>query len=92
MLIPNAGLFSALVAFGETALGASLVIGLATRFAALAGAFMVANFWFAKGTDVLAATNHDVVWIAVLLTLAFVPAGKIFGLDQRLSTRFAFLR
>ena len=92
VFIPNAALFSFLVAWGELALGIALILGAATRYAAFAGAFMVANFWFAKGQGFLDAQNHDVMWIMILLVLALVPAGRVLGLDQQLSRRFKFLR
>ncbi len=92
IFIPNASLFSFLVAWGELALGIALILGLATRYAAFAGAFMIANFWFAKGTGLLDAQNHDVIWVMIMLVLALVPAGRVLALDQQLSRRFQFLR
>jgi hypothetical protein len=50
------------------------------------------NFWFAKGEGFFAGSNHDVVWLVILLVLAFVPAGRIAGLDDGLSDRLPFLR
>ncbi len=92
VFIPNAGLFSFLVAWGELALGIALILGVATRYAAFAGAFMVANFWFAKGQGFLDAQNHDAIWLVILLVLALVPAGRVLALDQQLSRRLKFLR
>ena len=43
VIVPASGVFSFLVAWGEVFLGIALIIGLATRYAAFAGAFMVAN-------------------------------------------------
>ena len=92
VVLPNKELFAALVAWGELAVGLALVVGLATRYAALAGAFLALNFWFAKGEGFLAGSNHDVVWIMIMLVLALVPAGRIAGLDDGLSDRLPFLR
>jgi len=92
VVLPNASLFAGLVAWGETAIGAALILGLATRYAAFAGVFLMANFWFAKGEAVLAGSNHDVVWMVILLVLGLMPAGKIAGLDDGLSDRLPFLR
>ena len=92
VVLPNPELFAALVAYGELLIGVALVLGLATRYAAFAGVFMVANFWFAKGGGLLAGSNHDVVWMVILLVLGLVPAGKIAGLDDGLSGRMRFLR
>ena len=92
LVLPNESLFAALVSWGELALGIALVLGLATRYAAFAGAFLMLNFWFAKGEGLLAGSNHDVIWLVILLVLAFVPAGRVAGLDDALSDRFRFLR
>jgi thiosulfate dehydrogenase [quinone] large subunit len=92
VVLPSKELFAALVAWGELAVGVALIVGLATRYAAFTGAFMVLNFWLAKGTGILDGTNHDVVWFVILIVLGFIPAGKIVGLDDGLSDRIPFLR
>jgi thiosulfate dehydrogenase [quinone] large subunit len=92
VVLPNKALFAGMVAFGELAIGLALILGLATRYAAAAGAFLVINFWMAKGQGVLDGTNHDVVWLAIFLVLALVPAGRIAGLDDGLADRFPLLR
>ncbi|MEQ9561140.1 MAG: DoxX family protein [Woeseiaceae bacterium] len=92
VVLPNKELFAALVAWGELAVGVALIIGLATRYAAFSGAYLVLNFWFAKGEAFFSGSNHDVVWLVVLLVLALVPAGRIAGLDDGLSDRLPFLR
>jgi thiosulfate dehydrogenase [quinone] large subunit len=90
--LPGKELFAVLVAWGELAIGLALILGLATRYAAFVGAFMVLNFWFAKGLGVFAGANHDVVWCVILIVLGLIPAGKIAGLDDGLSDRLPFLR
>ncbi|MFQ5547674.1 MAG: DoxX family protein [Woeseia sp.] len=92
VVLPNNQMFAALVSWGELLIGLALIVGLATRYAAFVGAFMVLNFWFAKGLPVLAGANHDVAWFIVLIVLGFIPAGKIAGLDDGLSDRLPFLR
>ena len=92
VVIPNKVLFASLVSFGELFIGLALILGLATRYAPVAGALMVTNFWLAKGQGALEGTNHDVVWLMIFLVLALVPAGRIAGLDDGLSDRFRFLR
>ena len=68
------------------------MLGLATRYAAVGGLFLMLNFWFAKGASFLTATNYDVAWLMIFMVLAFVPAGQVLGLDRRLSYRIALLR
>ncbi len=91
VVLPNAGLFSYLVALGETALGITLILGLAMRYVPYAGVFLVANFWFAKGLGFFGAMNHDVVWMSILLVLALMKAGHVYGLDAQLKSRYPFL-
>ena len=91
VVLPNKALFGFLVSWGEIAVGLALVLGLATRWAAVAGAIMVLSFWFAKGTSLLNAQNHDAVWFVIFIVLAFVHAGRMHSLDQRLGERFRFL-
>jgi len=92
VVLPNPQLFAFLVGWGELAIGLALIVGLATRYASVAGIIMTANFWMAKGQGVLEGGNQDVVWLVIFLVLALVPAGKIAGLDDALSDRFRFLR
>ena len=91
VFLPNKAVFALLVAWGEFALGIALIFGLMTRYAAIAGAFMVAIFWFAKGQGILDSKNHDIIWLIILIVLAGLHAGRVMGLDQRLSQRFRFL-
>jgi len=91
VIVPMQGLFAFLVAYGELALGMALIIGLATRYAAYAGAFMVLNFWLAKGQGLLDAQNHDVIWFVILIVLGGLHAGRVLSVDQKLVKRFPFL-
>jgi len=91
VVLPNKGLFAILVAWGELAIGLALIVGLATRWASLAGAIMVASFWFAKGQGFLDAQNHDAIWFVIFVVLAAVHAGRAHSLDERLAERFRFL-
>jgi thiosulfate dehydrogenase [quinone] large subunit len=92
VVLPNKAVFAALVSWGEFAVGVAMILGLATRYAAAAGALLVINFWFAKGQGVLDGTNHDVVWLVIFVVLGCIPAGRIAGLDDGLSDRLPFLR
>ncbi len=92
VILPSKELFAALIAWGELSIGLALILGLATRYAAFFGAFMVLNFWLAKGTGIFDGTNHDIVWFVILIVLGLIPAGKIAGLDDGLSDKLPFLR
>ena len=92
MVIPNKEIFASLVSWGEFAVGIAMILGLATRYAAVVGAILVLNFWFAKGAGFFDGTNHDVVWLMIFIVLGMVPAGRIAGLDDGLSDKLPFLR
>ena len=91
VVLPNKAVFAFMVGWGELLIGIAMVLGLATRYAAVAGAVMVACFWFAKGQGFLAAQNHDAVWFMVFVVLAGLHAGRVMSLDQKLVGRFRFL-
>ena len=91
VVVPNKALFAALVSWGELMIGIALIVGLATRYAAIAGAVMVAAFWFTKGQGLLDARNLDALWFLIFIVLAAIHAGRVHSLDLRLSDRFRFL-
>ncbi len=91
VVLPNNGVFAFLVAWGELAIGLALILGLATRWASVAGALMVGAFWATKGQGFLDAQNHDVIWFVIFIVLAAVHAGRVHSLDERLADRFRFL-
>ncbi len=91
VVLPNNGVFAFLVAWGELAIGLALILGLATRWASVAGALMVGAFWATKGEGFLDAQNHDVIWFMIFIVLAAVHAGRVHSLDERLADRFRFL-
>jgi thiosulfate dehydrogenase [quinone] large subunit len=91
VVLPNKGLFAFAVSWGEFLIGIALIVGLATRWASVAGAIMVAAFWFTKGQGFFDAMNHDSIWFMIFVVLAAVHAGRAHSLDERLADRFRFL-
>jgi len=91
VVLPNSGVFAFLVSWGEFFIGAALILGLATRYASIAGALMVAVFWFTKGQGFLDAQNHDSIWLVIFVVLAAVHAGRAHSLDVKLADRWRFL-
>ncbi len=82
-LAGNAGLMSlidTLVVFGECAVGIALILGLATRFAGLAGAVMMALFYVANWSFATGPINEQLMYGVVAGTIAFVGAGA-YALD-----------
>lgn len=76
-VLPNAKLFSYMVAFGEVLVGLGLIVGLLTGIAAFFGAIMNVSFLFA-GT---LSTNPLLFILATWLVLAWKNAGW-YGLDR----------
>ncbi|MEW9675618.1 DoxX family protein [Lentibacillus sp. L22] len=75
--LPNAGLFSFLVMWGELLVGIALILGLVTNFAALMAITMNFAFLF-SGT---VSTNGIMILITTFLLVAGHNTGR-FGLDR----------
>ena len=84
--IPHAGLFVHLVAYGEMAVGALLLVGCASRLAALGGIFLCLNFLFASGAPIL-SVETPTVFLLALLTVYATAAGRAVGMDALLKHR-----
>jgi thiosulfate dehydrogenase [quinone] large subunit len=80
--IPNAKLFSFLVAYGEVLVGFALIIGLATNLAALMGITMNLAYLFA-GTI---SKNPQMLLLESAIVFAGLAAGY-YGLDRYLIPR-----
>jgi len=76
-VIPNAKVFSYVVAFGEVLVGLGLILGLLTGIAAFCGSLMNVSFLFA-GT---VSSNPLLFVLATWLVLAWKNAGW-YGLDR----------
>lgn len=77
--LPNAAVFSHMVALGELFVGIGLILGMFTGVAAFFGAFMNMNFLFAG-----ALSSNPILFVAQLfLILAWRTAGWI-GVDRYL--------
>ena len=91
VVLPNKAVFAFLVSWGELMIGMALIVGLATRYAAVAGAVMMVAFWFTKGQGFLDGQNHDAIWFMIFIVLAAIHAGRVHSLDAKLADRFRFL-
>jgi uncharacterized membrane protein YphA (DoxX/SURF4 family) len=85
---PNSVLFGNLVMTGEILVGACLILGLLTRWSAIVGLFMMANYFFgpgmARGGAPLA--QQETFAVAFLLFILSNP-GRTLGLDGLLFRR-----
>lgn len=77
LVLPYAGFWSYLVAWGEFLVGIALILGLFTGIAAFFGSFMNMNYMLAGTTS----TNPILMLIGVFLILAWRTAGWL-GLDR----------
>ncbi len=82
---------SDLAMWGLLILGPLLLFGLCTRLAALAGAFMLLNFYLVvppwpgvpqpPGPEHSYIVNKNLIEVLALLAIAATPSGSWFGLD-----------
>jgi thiosulfate dehydrogenase [quinone] large subunit len=77
VVLPNASVWSNVVAVGELLVGIALILGIFTGIAALFGSFMNFNYLLA-GT---VSTNPILLFLAIFIILAWKTAGWI-GLDR----------
>jgi thiosulfate dehydrogenase (quinone) large subunit len=71
-----------LVVFGEMAIGAALVLGLFTRFAAIAGTLMMGLFFVAIWDVSHGIVNEQLTIGLVTAYLGVMAAGRYYGLDS----------
>jgi thiosulfate dehydrogenase [quinone] large subunit len=76
--LPNATLFSYLVAYGEVLVGIALILGIFTHFSALMGVLMNLAYLFAGTTS----TNPQLLVVGMLVVLVGGVAVGYYGLDR----------
>ena len=81
--LPNAGVVSHLVAWGETLVGVSLLLGLLTRVGGIVGVFLPLNYFLLKGSygQITSLGGLDMAAMALSFVNIVVPTGLVFGLD-----------
>jgi uncharacterized membrane protein YphA (DoxX/SURF4 family) len=80
MVLPNWNLFVNLEAGLEVLAGGLLILGLASRLGALLAALIALHLQFLAMFDGVWVFEYAVQWVT-LLCLAFMHAGRHFGLD-----------
>ena len=89
VVIPHPHFFSNLVAFGEMAIGISLLVGCLVRISSLFGAFhnfnILLSIAIANGAAQLAINR---LYIVLHLIFVIAAAGRSLGLDGLLRERF----
>ncbi len=88
IVLPNVPVFSELVRWGELLVGATLIVGLLTRFSAAVVLVLALNYMFAKGAWFWTPTSNDAALVAISLALLIGAAGRTLGLDALLARRW----
>jgi thiosulfate dehydrogenase [quinone] large subunit len=78
-------LVNTLVVCGELAIGAALILGIATRFAGVMGAILTTLFFVASWSFATGVVNEDFLYASLSLYCAVVGAGAVWGLDGYLA-------
>ena len=88
-VIPHAHFFSNLIAFGEMAIGISLLVGCLVRISSLFGAFHNFNILLAVGIPAGAAQlGINRLYVVIHIIFVIASAGRSLGLDGFLHRRF----
>lgn len=85
-VFPNWEFFQWFLTAAELAVGLGLLLGIASRLAALGGLLLIAPIWVMLWNEPLYLWLYPADLIPLLL-LAIVPAGRTAGLDRRLAAR-----
>jgi len=87
-VVPHHELFGYLVMIGEIAVGACLVLGLLTRFAAVVGLFLIVNYLLGVGMPRGGAPlAQQQTFIVSLIVIVLSNPGRTLGLDGLLAGR-----
>lgn len=81
-VIPHSIGFSYLVVAGELLVGAALLAGLFSRWAALGGMFLALNYMLGRGDGI--GPNPTAPIVAICLTMVLAPCGRALGVDAAL--------
>jgi len=87
-VIPNAPCFANLTALGETVVAISLVLGLLTPVGAAVGFVLSIIYGLAVQHMSSGQLGFHVLLVSLMLAFFFARAGRTFGLDARLRTRW----
>lgn len=75
-----------IVPFGQIAIGASLILGLFTRFGAAMGTLMMLLFFVAAWEFEFGIVNQHLTYALVTAFIGTIGAGRYFGLDRVVGT------
>jgi uncharacterized membrane protein YphA (DoxX/SURF4 family) len=87
-VLPNSGLLTPLVVFGELFVALALITGTATQVASAIAIFFLLNYMLAKGMWFWTPASNDAAMIFIGLVLMLGAAGRSFGVDRFLQRRY----
>lgn len=88
VVLPNAGFFAGLVAWGELIGGLALVTGTATRLTSAAVILMLGSYLLTKGATLWQSSSNDAPMMFIALVLMLGGAGRMMGVDQHLAQKW----
>jgi thiosulfate dehydrogenase [quinone] large subunit len=80
-------LFAQLTAWGETAVGLGLTLGLLTGLSSLIGLVLVTNYGLATQWMSPGQQGFHLVLVALMVAFFMARAGRVWGLDARIAAR-----
>jgi thiosulfate dehydrogenase [quinone] large subunit len=91
VVIPNQAVFAQLIAFGETLVGISLILGLLTRAGAAGGIFLAANYYFATGRYLLhfGVESIELMLLVLSLYVLLSPSAAVLSIDRWITRKRA---
>jgi len=87
VVLPNWGFFGILLNVAELAIAIGLLLGIATRLAAVGGLLLIGPIWLMLLHSNLYLWEYPLDLFPLVLP-AIVPAGRTLGVDRTLATRF----
>jgi thiosulfate dehydrogenase [quinone] large subunit len=86
-VLPHAGTFATLQAYGEVIVGIGLLLGLLTRLSALVGLFLAVNFGLATQWMTFGQQGFHLLLITSMVIFLGAGGGRAWGLDALLLRR-----
>lgn len=86
-VIPNSNAFASLTAWGETAVGIGLTLGLITGLASIVGLLLVVNYGLATQWMSPGQQGFHIVLFFLMVAFFFARAGRTWGIDAWLARR-----
>jgi uncharacterized membrane protein YphA (DoxX/SURF4 family) len=90
VVLPNWSFFGVFLTITELAIGVGLILGIATRLAAVGALLLIAPIWIMLWPAGGYLWEYPAEDLFPLALLAIVPAGRTGGLDRRLAPRFRY--